>query len=276
MRFFPILAAALSFASFAFAQEDFDFDEEQIVVESEDVEPQLLAAGAWPETNPFGHVVNGEKNTIGVLVENRLNRNITLLNVAGAFYQPESDILVKNLSAMAYGIEMVEGLKLQLPYSFFSEFKPGDLRLSIWVDHLDQVYSRALYRYFVRNQLMFVKQGEQLRVIAFDSIVQIVEPEGSWFDFKLYSTYLVVSAMVAGLGYVAYLSFVPQPKKKSRKPAISGPTGTVTASGAGYQEEWIPSHHLKSRKKGGAVSSGDELSGAETSGTEGNRRKGRK
>lgn len=86
----------------------------------------------------------------------------------------------------------------------------------------------------------------------------------------------MVSGIFAGLGYIAYLSFVPQ-SKRPRKAAVSGPVGTVTATGAGgYQEEWIPSHHLKSRKKSGVVSSGDELSGGETSGTEGKRRKGKK
>ena len=84
---------------------------------------------------------------------------------------------------------------------------------------------------------------------------------------------------------MAYITFVPK-SKKSRKPvpvggknAISSPVGSVTATGAGgYEEEWIPEHHLKMRggKKAGAASSGDELSGGETSGAEGRKRKGRK
>ena len=70
------------------------------------------------------------------------------------------------------------------------------------------------------------------------------------------------------------------PKKKSKKaPVVSTPVA-VTATGAGgYQEEWIPEHHLKkgkSSKRSGGVTSGDELSGAELSGTEGKRRKGKK
>jgi len=257
MRFFALVAAALSIASLAFAQDE--HDDEQIVVEGDDVEPiepQLLAGAAWPETNPFGHVVNGERNTIGVVLENRLERNTTLLSIGGAVYKPETDILVKNLSALAYGVELMEGAKLQIPYSFYSEFKPGDLRLLLWLEHLDE--------------------GQKQQVVVYDSIVTIVEPEGSWFDFKLLSTYSVVSALFAGLGYIAYLSFVPR-SKRPRKAAVSGPVGTVTATGAGgYQEEWIPSHHLKSRKKSGLVSSGDELSGGEISGIESRRRKGKK
>jgi hypothetical protein len=62
----------------------------------------------------------------------------------------------------------------------------------------------------------------------------------------------------------------------------STPVTTATPIlASGYQEEWIPEHHLrkgKSRKTGGAVSSGDEqsgLSGGEASGAEG-KRQGRK
>ena len=90
----------------------------------------------------------------------------------------------------------------------------------------------------------------------------------------------MVLAILGGLGYVTYLSFVPQPKQKKRAP-VSAPASTVTATGAGgYQEEWIPEHHLrkaKARKVGGAVSSGDEQSGrsgGEASGAEGKKRRG--
>lgn len=82
------------------------------------------------------------------------------------------------------------------------------------------------------------------------------------------STYLIVAAFFGGLTYVAYLSFVPQPKK-TRKSAVSAPVGPVTATAAGgYQEEWIPDHHLKKTKrskKNGFASSADELSGVESS-----------
>jgi hypothetical protein len=95
---------------------------------------------------------------------------------------------------------------------------------------------------------------------------------------------LVVAGIFGGLSYFAYLSFAPQPKKRTKKaaPVVSAPVGTVTATGAGgYQEEWIPEHHLRKGKKTkqpGATSgtSGDELSGAEVSGAEGKKRKGRK
>jgi len=205
--------------------------------------------------------VNGERNNILITIENKSERNITLQSIAGSFHHPETNALVKNTTAMTYKVPLVEGAKLQLPYSFYSEYKPGDLRLNVWVDH--------------------IADDEKFRVIAYDSVVKIVEPAASLLDFKLWTTYAIVLALLSGLGYYAYFTFVPQPKKRRTAPAVSAPVGTVTATGAGgYQEEWIPEHHLKKPKarkmKSGIATSGEETSGAELSGTEGRKRKGKK
>ncbi|KAI0768112.1 hypothetical protein BD413DRAFT_614768 [Trametes elegans] len=227
-------------------------------VEPEAGEPVVLAVAVFPEDNAFGHVVNGEQNKIFVAIENKSGRNITLKNIAGSFHHPESNKLVKNTSALSYGIPLLEGATLQLPYAFHSEFKPGDYRLNIWLEH--------------------IADGQTYRVTAYDSIVAVVEPEGSWLDVKLWTTYLIVSGLLGGLAFYLYTTFVPQPKKR-KTPPVSAPVGTVTATGAGgYQEEWIPEHHLKKSKKTkatGAATSADETSGVE-SGTEGRRRKGKK
>lgn len=90
------------------------------------------------------------------------------------------------------------------------------------------------------------------------------------------STYLVVAAIFGGAGYAAYLSYLPAPKKKKTEGRIPV-AATATATGVGYEEEWIPEHHLRrgKSKKGGVVS-GEELSGGETSGAETKSKKGRK
>ncbi|KAF9466541.1 hypothetical protein BDZ94DRAFT_1157880, partial [Collybia nuda] len=227
-------------------------------------EPEVVVSASFPETNVFGHVVNGEKNSLVLSVENKSDRNVTLIRVAGSVHHPETNVLVKNLTSMPYNVPLIEGVNLQLPYAFYSEY-PGDLRLNVWVEHSTD--------------------ESKYRVSAYDSVVTVVEPNLSIFDFKLVSTYLMVAALLGGLSYFAYLTFVPQPKKRSKKttPAVSAPVGAVTATGAGgYQEEWIPEHHLKktrvSKKAGGFTSgtSGDELSGGEISQIEGKRRKGKK
>ncbi|KAK1222839.1 hypothetical protein PQX77_014261 [Marasmius sp. AFHP31] len=222
---------------------------------------ELIASAQWPDSNPFGHVVNGEKNAMTVYLENKTGKNVTLLTISGSIHHPETDKLIKNLTTLTYGIPLIEDVKLTVPYSFHSEFKPGDHRLNVWLDHLvDEVKER---------------------IPIYESIVTVVEPEGSWFDFKLLSTYLMVTALLGGLTYVAYLSFVPQPKK-SKKSAVSAPVTVTATSAGGYQEEWIPDHHKpkigKKKSTTGVVSgtSGDELSGAETSGAEGRKEKVRR
>ncbi|TCD63574.1 hypothetical protein EIP91_005213 [Steccherinum ochraceum] len=220
-------------------------------------EPEIVATAAFVEENVFGHVVNGESNKIFVIVENKSDRNITLESISGSFHHPESGALLKNTSSTSYKMPLIQGAKLQLPYQFYSEFKPGDLRLNIWLEH--------------------TAEGEKYRVQAYDSIITIVEPEGSWFDIQLWITYAIVLGLIGGGAYFTYLSFVPQPKKR-KTPTVSAPVGPVTATGAGgYQEEWIPEHHLKKTKgKKTNAASGDETSGAELSGTEGRKRKGKK
>ncbi|KAG5645538.1 hypothetical protein DXG03_005813 [Asterophora parasitica] len=221
-------------------------------------DPEVAVSAHFPETNVFGHVVNGEKNSLILSVENKSGRNVTLVNVAGSVHHSQTDRLVKNLTATKFGIPLLDGAKLDIPYAFFSEFKPGDIRLNVWLEHS--------------------VDGSNYRVSAYDSVVTIVEPEISIFDFKLISTYLIVAAIFGGLSYIAYLNLVPQQKKtrtKKAAPVVSDPVSAATATGAsGYQEEWIPEHHLKKSKKG--ATSDNELSGSELSGTEGRKRKGKK
>ncbi|KAF9000621.1 hypothetical protein BDQ17DRAFT_1359240 [Cyathus striatus] len=256
MRFGTFLGAALSLGTLLFAVSASPLGDSN--------EPEIIATAAFPETNAFNHVVNGEKNALTISVENKSDRNVTLVSVTGSLHHPDTNALIKNLTTLKYGVPVLEGVKIQLPYAFHSEYR--DHRLTIWLEH--------------------VVDDDTYRVNAFDSIVTVVEPAVSIFDLKLLSTYLIVAGILGGLVYLAYLSFVPQSKKtrskKATVPSVSSPIGSVTATGAGgYQEEWIPEHHLrktKSKKQVDAVSgtSGDELSGGEISGAEMKKRKGRK
>ncbi|KXN91680.1 Increased recombination centers protein 22-2 [Leucoagaricus sp. SymC.cos] len=261
MRLNHIFSAALSVAALVSSV----VADEAIVEEvSSSTEPEIVVTASFPDTNPFNQIINGEKNALTLSIENKSDRNVTLLGVSGSLHHPETDALIKNLTSLNYGFPLLEGAKINIPYVFYSEFKTGDARLNLWLEHLHE--------------------DQKYVVSAYDSIVTIVEPEISWLDWKMWSTYLVVAGFFGGLSYFAYLTFAPQPKKRTKKstPAVSAPAGTVTATGAGgYQEEWIPEHHLRKGKKTKQTSatsgtSADELSGAEISGAEGKKRKGRK
>jgi len=262
MRIQSLLIAVALWATTVFAVEIVSpVPENEESLDSHAEDPVLAITASFPESNPFGHVVNGEINKLFLNIENKTGKNVTLLYVAGEFLDPATEQLIKAANNVTFGVKLLDTMRTTLPYSFYSELRSGDIKLRVWLEH--------------------AIDGEREKISAFDSIVTVVEPELSIFDFKLLSTYAMVLAILGGLGYVAYLSFVPQTKQK-KTATISAPESTATTTGAGgYQEEWIPEHHLrktKARKVGGAASSGDEqsaLSGAEVSGTEGKRRSNR-
>lgn len=85
-------------------------------------------------------------------------------------------------------------------------------------------------------------------------------------------------AILGGLGYISYSTFfsATRPKVgKPRKSAITAPVGPLTATTAtGYQEEWIPEHHMKKSK---VKSSEGATSASESEGpVKSTKRKGRK
>jgi hypothetical protein len=85
------------------------------------IEPEIVVTTSFPETNPFNRmfanpavntsscpdfsalsmtrleIVNGEKNSLTVTVENKSDRNVTLLGVSGSLHHPDTDELIKNV-----------------------------------------------------------------------------------------------------------------------------------------------------------------------------------
>ena len=95
-----------------------------------------------------------------------------------------------------------------------------------------------------------------------------------------WTAYLIVFGIIGGAGYFAFLSLFPKPKSKkpisAAPPESSAPVALTATSSGGYEDEWIPEHHLKKAKKG-TITSDADTSGGEASGKEGpRRRKGRK
>jgi len=223
-----------------------------------ETELELKVTGSFPSDNPFGHVVNGERNIINLLIENNTKRGVTLLSVAGSFHHPETDRVLKNTTATKFGVKIKEGGKTPVEYPFYSQFKPGDVRLKVWLEVSDET---------------------QHRVSAYESVVTIVEAEVSLLDWQLWTTYLIVCGILGGGAYLVFDSYVPKPKKsKASAPSEIGAAVPVAAtSSGGYEEEWIPEHHLNKTKKSGVVTSDADTSGGEAAGKEGpRRRKGRR
>ncbi|KZV80198.1 hypothetical protein EXIGLDRAFT_781282 [Exidia glandulosa HHB12029] len=215
---------------------------------------EIQATAAFPESNPFHHVTNGERNAVTVNVENLSTDNVTLSAISGSVHNADTGKLVKNLTALAYNVPLIQKAKITLPFTFYSEFKPGDLQLKLWVE-----YTGAA-------------SAAKQRIVAYESVVKVVEPPASIFDLKMISTYIIALGALAGLGYFAYTSYLAPAKgkggKSRPKPIVTTELEPEVVKGSGvYNDEWIPEHHLKNRKKKaeGALSSGDEsaLSGTE-------------
>jgi len=236
--------------------------------EAEVTFPDVHAQASFPEDNPFHHVVNGERNNINIKVDNKSDKNVTVVSIGGSVHNPSSGTIIKNLTAVSYGaIPLFSGTGIALPYVFNSEFKTGELHLRLWVE-------------YVAGEAVF-------RTLAFEESVTIVEPPTSIFDLKMISTYVIVTGLVGVLAWFGLGTLFPSRKRKSKSKKVrsskseikadgtlSGPdTAPVPGSGK-YNEDWIPEHHLKARKKKpeGALSSGDEKSAD----SGGERRRGRR
>lgn len=45
----------------------------------------------------FVEIINGQRNRINLLVENQSEQNVTLLNIGGAFHDPNTNRLIQNV-----------------------------------------------------------------------------------------------------------------------------------------------------------------------------------
>ncbi|KAG8834220.1 member of Set1p complex, histone methyl transferase [Serendipita sp. 399] len=208
-------------------------------------EPIFKVSAAFGEDNPFSHIVNGQQNVIEISMENRTPDTVTVKTVSGTLTNPKTGAFLRNTTAQKFDFPVGAGSGIKLPYAFHNEAKPMEARFQVFVS--------------------YGQESVQDEKVAFDGLVTIVEPSVSLFDWRLLSTWGFVLALVGGAGYFTYINFFPAPKKatKTKKAAPVGPIDTPVVPGSGvYNEEWIPSHHIKKGKgRKDALSSGDESEG---------------
>jgi len=137
MRIRSLLTAVALFATTVFAVEIVSsVPEDEESFDHPEVDPVLAVTASFPEDNPFGHVVNGELNKLLLTIENRTGKNVTLLSVAGEFLNPNSEQLIKTANNLTYGVHLPDTNRIQLPYQFYSEFRTGDIKLNVWLEHI--------------------------------------------------------------------------------------------------------------------------------------------
>jgi len=247
--FAQALGWSLLFASSALGEEASSIPEGITPVDDTPAPPILKASGTFISDDLFPSIVNGQRNVVSLRIENGSPNNVTIQSALGSLINPQTGNVIKNTSTTPYGFPLDSGGKITLPYSFFSEFKPSEVRFKVYVN--------------------YVEEGKNLQLEAYDGLVTVVEPPSSLFDWRLLSTYGFVLALLGGAGYLTYLSFFPAPKKKKVvqvKPTNAMVDTPVTPGSGVYSEDWIPSHHIKKPKgkREGALSSGDEKSGTDS------------
>lgn len=92
------------------------------------------------------------------------------------------------MTATRYGKALAAGATTQIPYNFYSEYAPGELGLTVYVDLLLQVSRRKKKRRVNLRLLInfFLKIKDKVsRLVGYNGTITVTDPEGSWFDIQL-------------------------------------------------------------------------------------------
>ncbi|KAI1853429.1 hypothetical protein JX265_012720 [Neoarthrinium moseri] len=236
-----LVALALRVAS-VFAQGESPLDDDAGSPPAVDLKADISAT--FPEADIFGvKLVNGRPTKAVIDIENHEDEPIQFAFVGGSLYSlkplPEdvhpSAGIVRNLSTVRYDAIIPAGEKQSLPYSFVLDMNPQDLRLQL-------------------GGVVTTSSGNIFQVQVADQTVAIVEAPTSIFDPQIIFLYLVLGAAFAGTSYFVYKTYIeaffPQTKKAKapkktkviEKEPLSGGEGAAT--GADYDESWIPQGHI--------------------------------
>ncbi|KAI8370384.1 uncharacterized protein BYT42DRAFT_582207 [Radiomyces spectabilis] len=181
--------------------------------------------------NPFGLIVNGQKNKVVLSLTNKEAAPATVLAISGRVtLADDNDKIVRNLTARRYDVTIPAAGTENVPYHFYPEFAPKEYGLSVFID-------------------MMI--GEKLvRVVGYSGTITVSDPETSFLDPQLLFLYAVLGACTLGVAYIIREAFFGGAKKvkvkKSTEPAAR-PTHRDEKGNLVLDESWIPDHHLKNQ-----------------------------
>jgi hypothetical protein len=233
--------------------------EDEVPLAAADAEPiaapalHATFATTFPDEDVFGLKLINQRATRAVIsVTNAEDGPITVGFIGGALQAvdppspdaPAYESIVHNITATRYNAVVEPGETRDLPFSFVHDLLPRDVRLSL----VAMVESDA---------------GAVYQVKAFDGAAAIVDAPTSFLDPEIIFLYLILTGFFGGVGYWAYKTWIgtlfpqarPAPGRKGPRRAPAAPvagdasdalsgTDTGIASGRGYDESWIPSHHI--------------------------------
>ncbi|KAF4553821.1 Translocon-associated protein (TRAP) alpha subunit-like protein [Elsinoe fawcettii] len=263
------LALLLSNAWMALGQADAIPDvDEKVQDPSTSPNLKLKISATFPQSEIFGiKLVNYHPTEALVSVKNEETSPVSLAFIGGSLLTPvgvpgapSPPQILRNLTTTRYGSEIQAGQAESFSYSFVNEMHPQDLTLALTAVIQDQ--KGAVYTYQFFNQT-----------------VSVVEAPSSIFDPQVIFLYLILAAAFGGTCYFIYntwiTTFFPQKRGKGKggerakkssggskkvdpaeQVSVVGADGPAVTSGAqGYDQSWIPAHHLQ-RPEAKRVASG--------------------
>ncbi|KAI8917281.1 hypothetical protein DFJ77DRAFT_459816 [Powellomyces hirtus] len=178
--------------------------------------------------NPFNMITAGEATEIKLHIDNQGELKQTVFAVSGFLSQPNNHTMPKrNLTARSYKTAVGPSDKVTVTYKFELESEPGEHGLVIYVDVTDE-------------------EGKSRRTVGYKGLVKVVEND-SMFDLQSISIYLMTLALLGGIAYMSYDSFMGGNKKKAgsrtkRAAAAAAPVVESTAEPGKPDMDWIPQH----------------------------------
>ncbi|KAI8140605.1 hypothetical protein BJV82DRAFT_691589, partial [Fennellomyces sp. T-0311] len=179
--------------------------------------------------NPFGLITNGQRNKVVLTLANKDKADFSVLAVSGKVTLPEQpDKILRNLTSLRYDLTVPVDGSVEIPYLFHSEFAPGEHALTVYIDVMGD--------------------EKLLRVVGYNGIITVVDPETSWMDPQLIFLYIVLGAVGLGIAYIIREAFFggagKTTKKVSKEPATK-PSHRDEKGNMILDESWIPQDQLK-------------------------------
>ncbi|KKA28354.1 hypothetical protein TD95_000199 [Thielaviopsis punctulata] len=241
MQFTRSILAALAMSLFGAVVADVDATHDTAAAETDELPPlpaKLTTSFLGSDATLGLKLVNGNPTLARIELENLADEALELAFVGGRLTDTHKhDDIVLNLTATQFGEVIGAGETKAVDFSFALDMNPRDVQLNLIAVIGDTA-------------------GRVYQIVAYNSTASIVEPPVSLLDPQILFLYLVMAATFGGIGYFVYKTWIealfpaaPKRAVKAKKavPVIIEPTSgdeSGAATGSGYDESWIPNHHI--------------------------------
>ncbi|KAK9246575.1 hypothetical protein V1506DRAFT_534626 [Lipomyces tetrasporus] len=210
--------------------------------EGPDAPPQFLLKTKFLESeNTYPPIIyNTQSTNLEITLQNEEDSEAIVQVAGGALFEIGNDTAIENITAVRVGPLAVAPHTTQtVGYNFVLDREPKD--------------------YFLRVGLLIEYEGQLVQYLGYNSTITVQDPPLSYFDPQMIFLYIILSGIFGVGGYFVYNNYVKSylaPKKTSGKKRAKSATPvtpsnttaeTTGTDSKGYDESWIPEHHLRSK-----------------------------